>query len=114
MRSAEKTFMTEVLFIDRLQTLFIPKNNQLGIKAHYDGLIVLLIDGHAGHITPCIVAHAVPNGSYLSDSWRIRPTSASPWISVSFPCSRPSIKRNKSAQTERRNTENISRHSGLL
>jgi hypothetical protein len=47
MRSAEKTFITEIMFIDWLQTQFIPKNDQLRIKAHYDGSIVLLIDGHA-------------------------------------------------------------------
>jgi hypothetical protein len=35
---------------------FIPKHNQLRIKAHYDGPIVLLIDGYASHITPRIAS----------------------------------------------------------
>jgi hypothetical protein len=36
MRSLEKTFMTRVLFIDWLQTLFIPKTDQRRIKASYN------------------------------------------------------------------------------
>jgi hypothetical protein len=58
MKSAEKMFITDVLFIDWLQTQFIPKNDQFHIKAHYDGPIVLLIGGHASRITPRIVAYA--------------------------------------------------------
>jgi hypothetical protein len=58
MKSTEKTFITDVLFIDRVQTQFIPKNDQFRIRAHCDGPIVLLTDGHASHITPRIVAYA--------------------------------------------------------
>jgi hypothetical protein len=58
MRSAEKTFMTEVLFIDWLQTQFIPKNDRMRIKVHSDGRLVLLIDGYASHIPPRVVVHA--------------------------------------------------------
>jgi hypothetical protein len=49
MRSAKKMFITEVLFIDWLQTQFSPKCDQLYIKTHQDELVVLLVDEHASN-----------------------------------------------------------------
>jgi hypothetical protein len=42
MRTADKTFTTEVLFIDWLHTQFLLKNYQLRQKANYDGPIILM------------------------------------------------------------------------
>jgi hypothetical protein len=47
MRTADKTFITEVLFIDWLETQFIPKNYQLRQKANHDGPIILLLAGQS-------------------------------------------------------------------
>jgi hypothetical protein len=57
MNSAEKACVTEVLFIEWLQTQFIPENGSLCIKSQSDGLIVLSADGHASHITPRVVTY---------------------------------------------------------
>jgi hypothetical protein len=58
MKSGEKSFITEVLFIIWLQMQFIPKYDQLRIKAHYDRAILVLVGGHASHIPPRVVAYA--------------------------------------------------------
>jgi hypothetical protein len=50
--------MTEILFIDWLQTQFIPKNNELRRKIDSDGPIILPVDGHTSHITPRVLADA--------------------------------------------------------
>jgi hypothetical protein len=55
-RCPAKTFVPEKLFIDWLQTRFIPRIGNLRTKLNYSGPIILLIDGHASHITPRIVA----------------------------------------------------------
>jgi hypothetical protein len=57
MRHAPKTFTTEVLFIDWLQAQFVPKTDQLCIKANCDGHIILLLDGRASHTTPRRIAY---------------------------------------------------------
>jgi hypothetical protein len=49
--------MTKILFIDWLQTQFIPKNDELGRKIDCDGPIILLIDGHTSHITPRVLGY---------------------------------------------------------
>jgi hypothetical protein len=56
MTHVEKTFMTEAAFVDWLQTLLILKNDELLIKAHYDGPIILLINGYPSHVTPHLIA----------------------------------------------------------
>jgi hypothetical protein len=50
--------MNEVLFIDWLQTQFIPKNNEFRRKGDDDGPSILLFDSHTSHITLRILADA--------------------------------------------------------
>jgi hypothetical protein len=57
-RMALKTFVTEILFIDSLQNLFIPRNAALRAQMDYAGPVILLIDDHATHITPRVVVFA--------------------------------------------------------
>jgi hypothetical protein len=56
--NVKKTFITEVLFIAWLQTHLIPKNDQIQRNPNYDGPIILLVDGHAVHVTPRLIAYA--------------------------------------------------------
>jgi hypothetical protein len=95
MRSAEKMFITKVLFIDWLQTQLIPKNYQLRIKAHYDGSIVLLIDGHASHITPRVVAYASSQQIILIRLVAYSSHIRQPLDLCVFPCSISSIREHK-------------------
>jgi hypothetical protein len=46
-RTAPKTFITEVLFIDWLKTMFLPRIEHLRAKAKYAGPVILLLDGHS-------------------------------------------------------------------
>jgi hypothetical protein len=90
MRSAEKTFITEALFIDWLHTQFIQRNRQLSVKAHCDGPIVLLSTEMPVTLFLTSSPLQVPNESFLSGSWHIRPASGSLWISVSsLVCGKP-------------------------
>jgi hypothetical protein len=57
-REASKTFITEVLFIDWLETQFIPRNENLRATSNYSGPLIVLVDGHASHVTPRVVAFA--------------------------------------------------------
>jgi hypothetical protein len=75
MRTADKTFITEVLFIDWLQTQFIQKNYQLCQKANYDGPIILPLDGYPSHVTLRVLAYVgrqkiiiqlVPHSSHIT------------------------------------------------
>jgi hypothetical protein len=52
MKSAKKTFITEVLFADWLSMQLIPRNDQLRHKTHCDEPIILLVDGYANSIVP--------------------------------------------------------------
>jgi hypothetical protein len=75
-RSAPKTFITEVLFIDWLETIFLPRIAELRRKFAYDGPSILIIDGHATHGTPRVIAFCgarkvlliklVPHSSHLT------------------------------------------------
>jgi hypothetical protein len=47
-----------MLFIDWLERQFIPKNDELRRKIKYDGPIILLVDGHASHITSRVLPDA--------------------------------------------------------
>jgi hypothetical protein len=57
-RTSAKTFMTEVLFVDWLQNLFLRRNEELRSKWNSQDPIVLRIDGHSTHIAPRVVAYA--------------------------------------------------------
>jgi hypothetical protein len=50
--------VTEVLFIDWLQTQFIPKSDELRRKIEYDGPIILFIDDYTSHIPPHLFVYA--------------------------------------------------------
>jgi hypothetical protein len=75
-RNAMKTFITEVLFIEWLKTMFLPRIENLRAKANYTGSVVLFLDGHSTHVTQRAVAFAgseriliirlVPHSSHLS------------------------------------------------
>jgi hypothetical protein len=75
-RTAPKTFITEVLFIDWLKTMFLPRIEDLRAKAKYAGPVILLLDGHSTHLTDHVVGYAgseriliirlVPHSSHLS------------------------------------------------
>jgi hypothetical protein len=55
-RSAPQTFIAEVLFIDWLDTIFLPGISELRRKFDYDGPSILIIDGHSTHATPRVIA----------------------------------------------------------
>jgi hypothetical protein len=86
----------------------------LRIKAHCDGPIVLLIDGHASHITPRVVAHAGSRRIIL-----IRVVAHSSHISQPldlcvFSLFKILYNKEQKIQTEMRTIEDMSWHSGLL
>jgi hypothetical protein len=64
-RTAPKTFRTEVLFIDSLENIVTLWTNNFNTKFHYEGLIVLLLDGHASHVTPRVMAFAGANRIFI-------------------------------------------------
>jgi hypothetical protein len=55
-RSALRTFITEVLFIDWLDIIFLPRISELRRKFDYDGLSILTVDGHSIHMIPRVIA----------------------------------------------------------
>jgi hypothetical protein len=57
-RNTQKTFITEVLFLDWLQTQFIPKNEELRAEMKYKWSVSLLVDAVASHIPPRVIAYA--------------------------------------------------------
>jgi hypothetical protein len=54
-RSAPRTFITEVLFIDWLETIFLPRISELRRNFDYDGPSILIVDGHSTHVTPRVI-----------------------------------------------------------
>jgi hypothetical protein len=64
MRTAEKN-TTEVLFIDYFQNVSLPRVSHLREKTKYQGKTVLILDGHATHITPRVVTYAGSQGLSL-------------------------------------------------
>jgi hypothetical protein len=50
-RSVPRTVITEVLFIDSLDTLFLSRISVLRRKFDYDGPNILIVDGHSTHVT---------------------------------------------------------------
>jgi hypothetical protein len=55
-RSAPRAFITEVLFIGWLDTIFLPRISDLRRKFNYDGPNILIVDGHSTHVTPRVIA----------------------------------------------------------
>jgi hypothetical protein len=55
-RSAPRTFITEVLFVDWLDTIFLPRISELRWKFNYDGLSILIVDRHSTRVTPRVIA----------------------------------------------------------
>jgi hypothetical protein len=64
-RAAEKTFITEMLSIDWSQNVFLPRVSHLRERTKYQGKAVLVLDGHATHVTPRVVAYAGSPGLSL-------------------------------------------------
>jgi hypothetical protein len=54
-RSAPRMFITEVLFTDWLDTIFLPRISELRRKFDCDGPSILIVDGHSTHVTPCVI-----------------------------------------------------------
>jgi hypothetical protein len=55
-RSAPRMFIIKVLFIDWLDTIFLPRISELRWKFHYDGPSILIIDGYSTHVTLRVIA----------------------------------------------------------
>jgi hypothetical protein len=55
-RSAPRTFITEVLFIDWLETIFLPHISELRRTFDYDRPSIRIVDGHSTHVTPRVIA----------------------------------------------------------
>jgi hypothetical protein len=55
-RSTPGTLITEVLFIDWLETIFVPRIAELRQKFAYDGPSILIVDGHSTHVTARVIA----------------------------------------------------------
>jgi hypothetical protein len=55
-RFAPRTFITEVLFINWLDTLFLPRISELRRKFDCDGPSILIVDEHSTHVTPSVIA----------------------------------------------------------
>jgi hypothetical protein len=54
-QSAPRTFITEVLFIDWLDTIFLPRISEVRRKFDYDGPSILFVDTHSTHVTPHVI-----------------------------------------------------------
>jgi hypothetical protein len=54
--SAPRTFITEVLFIEWLDTIFLPRISELRRKFDCDGPSILIVDGHSTHVTLRVIA----------------------------------------------------------
>jgi hypothetical protein len=54
----QQAFITEILFIDWPQNVLIPKAVHLSEKTKYHRKVVLIVDGHANHVTPRVIAFA--------------------------------------------------------
>jgi hypothetical protein len=55
-RTAEKTFMTGVMFLSWVQNVFLPKVNHQSEITKYEGKVILAIDGQAAYVTPGVIA----------------------------------------------------------
>jgi hypothetical protein len=50
--TASKTFMTKVLFVDWLKSVFRPSIETRGQRMQYPSPVILILDGHATHVAP--------------------------------------------------------------
>jgi hypothetical protein len=55
-RSAQRTFITEVLCVDWLDRIFLPHIAELRRKSDYDGPSILIVDEYSTHVTPHVIA----------------------------------------------------------
>jgi hypothetical protein len=77
-RSPPKRFITELLFFDWLENIFLLRNSELRTKFTYDGPNLLVVDGHSTHVTARVIAlwaarkvrlmRLVPHSSHLAQS----------------------------------------------
>jgi hypothetical protein len=51
-RTSPKTVITETLFIDWIEIVFLTRINYFHQKFAYEGPVILLVDGHSRHVTP--------------------------------------------------------------
>jgi hypothetical protein len=58
---ALKTFITEMLFINRLETVFLVQINEFRQKCAYEGLVILLVNGRSMHMTLPVTAFCWEN-----------------------------------------------------
>jgi hypothetical protein len=75
-RSASRTFITEVLFIDGFERVFLLPIAELRQKFASDGLSIFVVDGYSTHVTPRLIAlcdaskiiliRLVPHSSHLA------------------------------------------------
>jgi hypothetical protein len=55
-RPAPRTFITEILFINWLDTILLPRISEVRRKFDHDGPSILIADGHSTHVTPRVTA----------------------------------------------------------
>jgi hypothetical protein len=77
-RTSPKTFITETLFIDWIEMVFLVRINYFRQKFAYEGPVILLVDGRSTHVTPrlipfcganpIILLQVVPHSSHISQS----------------------------------------------
>jgi hypothetical protein len=76
-RTAPKAFMTEVLFVDWLKTVFLQWIETPRQRMQYQGLVILLLDGHATHVTPRVLASSGSQRiiiiQLVAHSWHLTP-----------------------------------------
>jgi hypothetical protein len=57
-RTADQIFITEVLFIDWLQNVFLPRVSHIRERTKCQGKMVLILDDRATHVTLRVIASA--------------------------------------------------------
>jgi hypothetical protein len=57
-RRSASSFITEVLFVDWIQSVFLKKIQELRNRYQYEGKVVLIVDGHSSHVTPRVISYA--------------------------------------------------------
>jgi hypothetical protein len=55
-RTSPKKFITETLFVGRIEMVFLVRINYFRQKFAYEGPVILLVDGHSTHVTPRVIA----------------------------------------------------------
>jgi hypothetical protein len=75
-RMSPKTIITETVFTDWIEMMFLVRINYLRQKFAYEGPVIVLVDGHSTHVTPWAIAFCganriilvrlVPHSSHIS------------------------------------------------